>query len=152
MNVSPQVASFRRQDFLSTRFISNSILVETRVSSWVLRSPPLWKRSTHTLHLLLWSLWKQSTYIMQLLSGALVKQSTWTLVGGPFESRATYLHIVVALGRPFEGRVLNCDVVQKILYKRIINFLLKMKNIYVRNTLRGPLKRGPQASTSLAFP
>jgi len=41
---------------------------------------------------------------------------------------------------PFEGRVLNYDVVRKILYKRIIIFSPKM-NIYARNTMRGTLKR-----------
>ena len=41
-----------------------------------------------------------------------------------------------------EGRVLNYDVVRKILYERVRNFSQKMRNIYARNTLRGPLKRG----------
>jgi len=104
---------------------------------------------------------------MQLLLGALVKQSN--------------LHIAVALGGPFEGRVLNYDVVRKMLYKRIIIFhqneeYLRAKYLegapkkgggrgkclaclplntplYARNTLRGPLKRGEgEASALLAFP
>jgi len=58
----------------------------------------------------------------------------------PLESRAAYLHIVVALEGPFEGRVLNYNVVRKILYERIVNFSPKMGNIYARNTLRGALK------------
>jgi len=37
------VASFQRQDFLSTRLISNSISVETRTSSWVLQHQ--WKNN-----------------------------------------------------------------------------------------------------------
>jgi len=40
------------------------------------------------------------------------------IVGDLFESRVVYLHIA----GPFEGRVLNHDVVRKILYERIINF------------------------------
>jgi len=69
--------------------------------------------------------------------GRLVKQSTCTLqllLEDPFKSRVTYLHIAVALGDPFEGRVLNYDVVQKILYERILNFEPKTRNIYARNT------------------
>ena len=64
------------------------------------------------------------------------------VVGGAFESRVAYLHIAVTLGGPFEGRVLHYDVVRKILYKRIINFSPKMRNIYARNTLRKALKMG----------
>ena len=60
------------------------------------------------------------------------------VVRGSFESRAAYLHMAVALGDPFEGRVLNYDVVRKILYERIINFSPKMRNIYAQNTLMGP--------------
>ena len=57
-----------------------------------------------------------------------------------------------ALGGPFEGRVLNYDVVRKIVYERIMFFSPKMKNIYARNTLRGtPEKGGDEASASLAF-
>jgi len=64
------------------------------------------------------------------------------VVGGPFESRVSYLHIAVALGGPLEGKVLNYGVVRKILYKRIIIFSSKMRNIFARNTFRGPLNRG----------
>jgi len=60
------------------------------------------------------------------------------VVQGPFKSRVAYLHIAVALGGPFEGRVLNYDAVRKILYEWIINFSPKLRNIYARNTLRGP--------------
>jgi len=73
------------------------------------------------------------------------------VVGSSFESRVAYLNIAVALGGPFEGRVLNYDVVRKILYEYIINFSPNMRNIFARNTLRGPLKRVPEASASLAF-
>jgi len=41
---------------------------------------------------------------------------------GLFESKVAYLHIAVALGSPFEGRILNYDVVRKILYERIMHF------------------------------
>ena len=56
------------------------------------------------------------------------------------EGRVAYLHIHTAVdfGGPFEGRALNYDVVQKILYERIIIFSPKMRNIYAQNTLRGP--------------
>ena len=63
---------------------------------------------------------------------------------GPVESRAVYLHIhiAVALEGPFEGRVLNYDGVQKILYDRIIIFPPKMRNIYAQNTVRRSHKKG----------
>ena len=57
------------------------------------------------------------------------------VIGGPFESR---VDIALALEGPFEGRVLNYDVVRKILYELIINNSPKIRNIYARNTLRGP--------------
>jgi len=57
------------------------------------------------------------------------------------------MHIAVALAGPFEDRVLNYDVVRKILYERMISFSPKMRNIYERNTLWGP-----EASASLTFP
>jgi len=76
-----------------------------------------------------------------------------TVVGGPFKSRVAYLHVAVALGGPFESGVLNYDVVRKMLYERITTFLLKMRNIYARNALRGtPDRGGGDASASLAFP
>jgi len=37
------------------------------------------------------------------------------VVRGPVKSRVAYLYISVALRGSFEGRVLNCDVVRKIL-------------------------------------
>ena len=60
------------------------------------------------------------------------------VVGGLFKSRLTYVRIAAALGGPFEGRELDYDVVRKILYEWIINFSPKLRNIYARNTLRGP--------------
>jgi len=66
--------------------------------------------------------------------------------------KAEYLHITYVVGGPFEGRVLNYDVVWKILYERIINFSLKTRNIYARYTLRGPLKTGdPRQLPRLRF-
>ena len=44
----------------------------------------------------------------------------------------------------FEGRVLNYDVVRKILYEGIIIFSPKMRNIYERNTLMGAPEGGPE--------
>jgi len=90
---------------------------------------------------------------MQLLLGALVKKghahySCWR----HFESRVAYSHITAAHRGPFEGRVLNYDVVRKILYERIINFSPKVSNIYVRNTLRrAPITRGVRQVLCLHF-
>ena len=100
-------------------------------------------------------LWKQTTYTMQLLLGDLVNQSTCTssCCWGPFQSREADLQIAVALGSPFEGRVLNYDVVRKIIYEWITKFSPKMRNIYSRNSLRGAQKKwGPEASASLSLP
>jgi len=73
-------------------------------------------------------------------------------VGGPFKSRVACLHIADALGGPFEGGVLNYDVVRKILYERITTFSSKMRNIYARNTLRGPLKRVGRGKCFVCLP
>jgi len=56
------------------------------------------------------------------------------VVGDPIGSRVGYLHTTVAVGGPFEGKVMNYDVVRKILFERIISFSPKMRNIYARNT------------------
>jgi len=74
------------------------------------------------------------------------------VVVGPLESRVAYLHIhiAVALGGPFEGRLLNYDVVRKILYERIIIISPKMRNIYARNTLRGAPEKGRGRGKCLA--
>jgi len=67
--------------------------------------------------------------------------------------RPCHLHIVVALGGHFEGKLLNYDVVRKILYERIIHFSPKRRNICTRNTFMGAPKKGrDEASASLAFP
>ena len=73
-------------------------------------------------------------------------------VGRP--CKAEYLHITFVIGGPFESRVLNYeyDAVRKILYERIINFHQKW-GIFTRGKHWGwPLKSGPEASASLAFP
>jgi len=77
--------------------------------------------------------WKQGIYTLQLLLGAPLKAELLldALV------KAEYVHITVAVIGTFEGRVLNFDVVQNILYERIMRFSPKMKNIYARNTLSG---------------
>jgi len=108
---------------------------------------------------------------MQAQLGTFVKQSTCTYlynavaVGRP--CKAEYLHITVVVGGPFKSRV--AYTMQLLLvaplkaeyrimmwfgkhYEWIRNFSPKMRNIYARNTLRGPLKRGSEASASLAFP
>jgi len=74
----------------------------------------LWKRNEPTciLQLLLWSLWKQSTYTMQLLWGPPWRQST----------------------------ELWCDSENVIWADN--NFSPKMRNIYLRNTLRGAPRKG----------
>jgi len=77
------------------------------------------------------------------------------VVGGSFESqiptncsflggllKAEYLHITVAVGGFFESRVFTYDLRLSKLYKVIIRFSPKMRNIYVRSTSRGALKRG----------
>ena len=53
------------------------------------------------------------------------------VVGELFKSRSAYLHIAVALGGPFKGRILNYDVVRKY--------------------LEGGSERGDETSASLAF-
>jgi len=70
-------------------------------------------------------LWMQSICTLQLL------------LGSPFENRAAYLYITVAVGGTFEGRALNYD--SKILYERVISFLIKMRKIFVQNKSRWPL-------------
>jgi len=65
-----------------------------------------------------------------------------TVALGPFESRIVYLHTAAALGSPFEGRILNYDVVRKTLYEGVINVSPKVRNIYARNTMRGAPKMG----------
>jgi len=52
----------------------------------------------------------------------------------------------------FSAKVLNYDVVRKILYERIINFPPKMRNIYARNTLREALGRGSQGKCLAYLP
>jgi len=76
------------------------------------------------------------------------------VVWGPLESRVSYLHIhiAVALGGPFEGGVLNYDVVRKILYERVIIISPKMRNIYARNTLRGAPKQRGRGKCLFTFP
>ena len=64
------------------------------------------------------------------------------VIVGPFKSSVAYLHIAVALGGSFASGVLNYDVVRKILYEQIIIFSPKMRNICVRNTLRGSPETG----------
>jgi len=141
---------------------------------------PLWKQSTYTLQLLLGHLWKQGIYTLQLLLGTplkarylrirvavgpLWKQGTCILqllLGAPLKSE--YLHMTVAAEGPFEAKVFNYHVARKTIYEWIISFSPKMRAIYVRNILRGPLRaplrwarhfppgapqRGPEASASL---
>jgi len=60
----------------------------------------------------------------------------------PFESRLAFLHIAVAVGGPSEGRVLNHDVVQKIVYELIINFNQKWGIFTCEIPWGGPLERG----------
>jgi len=60
----------------------------------------------------------------------------------PFESiesiilKAEYLQITVAVGGPLQGRVLDYDVLWKILYERIMIVLPKRRKIYARNASR----------------
>jgi len=56
------------------------------------------------------------------------------LLGSPFENRAAYLHITVAVGGTFDCRALNHDL--KILYERVISFSTKMRKICVQNNSR----------------
>ena len=104
--------------------------VVSLLTHWFAIVGPLWNRRTCILQVLLWALWKQRrpTYRMQLLLGALVKQNRLTFTLG--------LQLLLgALWR--QSRLLNYDVVRKILYERIIHFSPKVRNIYARNTLRG---------------
>ena len=92
-----------------------------------------------------------------MLLGSLVKQSTCTLqllLGAPLKADLPTYILQLLLGSPlkFEGRVLNYDVVRKILYERIITFSPKMKNIYARNTFKGPLKSGAQSKCLACLP
>ena len=62
-----------------------------------------------------------------------------------FESRVGLPAHYSCYWGPFEGRVLNYDVVREILYERIINLSPKVKNIYPQNTLKGaPEIGGPR--------
>jgi len=67
-------------------------------------------------------------------------------VGSPFESKVAYLHITFSIVGLFESvgrthdsfRVLNYDVVQKILYELLTIYSPKMRYTYARNTLWRP--------------
>ena len=98
-------------------------------------SGPLWKPGTYTLKLLLGVPLKGE--YLRILLGAVLKTEyllITVVVGDPIGSRVGYLHTTVAVGGPFEGKVMNYDVVRKILFERIISFSPKMRNIYARNT------------------
>ena len=65
------------------------------------------------------------------------------VVGVPCKTeQPTYLnmHIAVALGGPYEGRILSYDVVLKILYEQTILFSPKMSNTVLTRQIswRGP--------------
>jgi len=66
------------------------------------------------------------------------------LLGAPLKAETKYLHITTAVvGGPFESRILPSASEYIICVDN--NFFTKMRKIYARNTLRGPLKRrGPR--------
>jgi len=60
------------------------------------------------------------------------------------------VHITVAVGSPFEDKVLNYEVVQKILCELITSFSPKIRNIYSRNTFWRGLQTGWRRGKCLA--
>ena len=75
---------------------------------------------------------------LQLLLGSLLK--------------AENLHIVLAAVGPFEGRVHNYDVHQKILNERLVSFSPNIKKIYARNNSRGVPNKGRPRQTPSSLP
>jgi len=72
---------------------------------------------------------------------------------GPFLTQSSVLAHCSYSWEPLERQSTESDVVWKILYKRMIHFSPKRRNIYAQNTLMGAFKKWrPEASVSLAFP
>ena len=128
----------------------------TYTLQWLLG--PLWKQCTYTLQLLLGTLLKAEFLDITVAVGALLKAEyshITTATGGPFESKV-YLHITVAvgalwkqdtstlqllLGDPLKAEFYVWSASEYIIWMDS-RFSPKMRKVYARNTLRGPVKRG----------
>ena len=84
------------------------------------------------------AVWKQSTYTLQIRLGALLK--------------VEHLHITIAVGGPFEIRLLTLVICFGLCCMSGYVFHQKMRKIYTRKTSRDVPKRGACCGRCLARP